>query len=102
MSDIDSQLQRVRRGDAPQFPAEKVALYLAAFLGEVAGPVLKPLAIRAVCQTAKELPGIPLIGVGGIQSVRDVQEFLDAGAAAVQIDTAIWRDPEVVFALTKP
>ena len=37
--------------------------------------------------------GLPVIGIGGIESVDDVVEFLLAGASAVQVGTALFRDP---------
>ena len=39
---------------------------------------------------------LPIIGIGGISSVRDVLEFLIVGATAVQIGTASMRDPGIV------
>jgi dihydroorotate dehydrogenase (NAD+) catalytic subunit len=36
---------------------------------------------------------VPLVGIGGIETGRDVAEYLLAGASAVQVGTAIFRDP---------
>jgi dihydroorotate dehydrogenase (NAD+) catalytic subunit len=36
---------------------------------------------------------IPVIGMGGIASARDVLEFMIAGATAVQVGTANFADP---------
>jgi dihydroorotate dehydrogenase (NAD+) catalytic subunit len=33
------------------------------------------------------------VGIGGVESGRDVAEFMLAGASAVQVGTAIFRDP---------
>ena len=38
---------------------------------------------------------IPLIGIGGITCANDVLEYVLAGAAAVQVGTANYRDPDV-------
>ena len=38
---------------------------------------------------------IPVVGLGGITDVDDVIRFLQAGAAAVQIGTANYRDPTI-------
>ena len=38
---------------------------------------------------------IPLIGIGGITSAEDVLEYVLAGAAAVEVGTANYRDPDV-------
>jgi len=63
--------------------------------GGLSGPAIKPLAVRMVYQVAKALPGVPLMGIGGISSLADVLEFLAAGATAVQIGTANFRDPGI-------
>ena len=63
-------------------------------LGGLSGPAIKPIALRAVYQVARETD-IPVVGIGGIASVDDVMEFLVAGATAVQIGTANFYDPTV-------
>lgn len=66
---------------------------LATAYGGLSGPAIKPLALRMVWDVHKALPEVPLVGIGGIASGRDVIEFLLAGASAVQVGTAIFRDP---------
>jgi dihydroorotate dehydrogenase (NAD+) catalytic subunit len=39
------------------------------------------------------MPGIPVLGVGGITSGEDAIEFLLAGAWAVQVGTALFANP---------
>ena len=39
------------------------------------------------------LPGFPVIGVGGVASPWDAEEFLLAGAVAVQVGTATFHEP---------
>jgi dihydroorotate dehydrogenase (NAD+) catalytic subunit len=63
--------------------------------GGLSGPAIKPLALRMVFQVARALPGVPLMGIGGISDLSDVIEFLAAGASAVQIGTTNFRDPAV-------
>jgi dihydroorotate dehydrogenase (NAD+) catalytic subunit len=63
--------------------------------GGLSGPAIRPLAVRMVYQVARALPGTPLVGIGGISDLSDVLEFLAAGATAVQIGTANFRDPGV-------
>lgn len=63
--------------------------------GGLSGPAIKPLALRMVFQVARALPGTPLMGIGGISDLSDVLEFLAAGAAAVQVGTANFREPGV-------
>jgi dihydroorotate dehydrogenase (NAD+) catalytic subunit len=61
-------------------------------IGGLSGPAIKPLALRCVWQVAQKVK-TPLIGIGGIQSLDDVLEFLVAGASAVQIGTANFYNP---------
>ena len=61
--------------------------------GGLSGPAIRPVAVRAVWQVAAALPGVPIVGVGGIRSGGDALEFLLAGASAVQVGTVIFNDP---------
>ena len=63
--------------------------------GGLSGPAIKPLAVRMVFQVARALPDVPIMGIGGISDLYDVLEFLAAGASAVQVGTANFRDPGV-------
>jgi len=60
--------------------------------GGLSGPAIKPLALRLVWHTARNVP-IPIIGIGGIATLDDVMEFLVAGASAVQLGTVNFYDP---------
>ncbi|TMB69972.1 MAG: dihydroorotate dehydrogenase [Chloroflexi bacterium] len=60
--------------------------------GGLSGPALKPIALRMVYQVARSLD-IPIVGCGGIVSAEDTIEFLMAGARAVQVGTATFRNP---------
>ncbi|PYP84095.1 MAG: dihydroorotate dehydrogenase [Blastocatellia bacterium AA13] len=64
--------------------------------GGLSGPAIRPIAVRMVYETAQAV-GVPLIGIGGIASAMDAIEFLIAGAAAVQIGTANYYDPQVTM-----
>jgi len=61
--------------------------------GGLSGPAIKPVALRMVWQVAGAV-NIPVIGVGGIMNAHDALEFIIAGAAAVQVGTANFVDPE--------
>ena len=60
--------------------------------GGLSGPAIRPIAVRIVYDIAREV-GLPVIGIGGVETADDVLEFLLAGASAVQIGTALFRDP---------
>jgi dihydroorotate dehydrogenase (NAD+) catalytic subunit len=61
--------------------------------GGLSGPAIRPLAVRCVFQVARALPETPILGIGGITDAAGAVEFLLAGAALVQIGTAIFFDP---------
>ena len=65
--------------------------------GGLSGPAIRPVAIRCVYQVAQALPGVPIIGVGGISTARDAIEFLLAGAWAVQVGTANFANPDATL-----
>ena len=66
---------------------------LAYDVGGLSGPAIKPVALRMVWDVARALPGLPIIGIGGIATADDALEFLVAGASAVQVGTATFYDP---------
>ncbi|MGZ5353084.1 MAG: dihydroorotate dehydrogenase [Actinomycetota bacterium] len=66
---------------------------LAAPVGGLSGPAIKPIALAAVYRVARELPNVPIMGVGGIWTGEDAVEFLLAGAWAVQVGTAMLVNP---------
>jgi dihydroorotate dehydrogenase (NAD+) catalytic subunit len=65
---------------------------LATESGGLSGPAIKPLALRAVWEVVPAVP-IPVVGIGGISSPGDALEFLLAGAAAVQLGTVHYVNP---------
>jgi dihydroorotate dehydrogenase (NAD+) catalytic subunit len=66
---------------------------LANVFGGLSGPAIRPLALRLVFQVASRVK-VPVIGMGGIMSGADALEFLIAGAAAVEVGTANFVDPD--------
>ena len=66
--------------------------HLATVVGGLSGPAIKPVALRMVWEVAQQV-SIPVVGVGGILSGEDAVEFLIAGATAVQVGTAHFRNP---------
>jgi dihydroorotate dehydrogenase (NAD+) catalytic subunit len=77
-------------------PRGMVILEGKAWHGRLFGPASKPLTLRVVAEIAALKLDAPLIACGGIHSVEDAREFLAAGAAAVEIDSAAWIDPSLV------
>ena len=65
---------------------------LGAGTGGLSGPALKPVALAAVWTCASAC-ALPIVGVGGVLCGRDALDLLDAGATAVQVGTALFRDP---------
>ncbi len=66
---------------------------LSTVTGGLSGPAVRPVALRMVWQTANAVT-IPVIGIGGILTAEDALQFLLAGAAAIQVGTASFIDPE--------
>lgn len=75
---------------------------LANVTGGLSGGAIFPLAVRMVYQVY-EAVGIPIIGMGGVRSARDVIEMMLAGATAVGVGAANLTDPfaarEIIDAL---
>ncbi|MEW6189109.1 MAG: dihydroorotate dehydrogenase [Actinomycetota bacterium] len=73
---------------------------LASIVGGLSGPAIKPIAIRMVWQVA-QATNIPIIGMGGIASVKDAIEFFLAGATAIAIGTANLIDPRITIEIIR-
>lgn len=63
--------------------------------GGVSGPALLAVGLLAVRRVTERLPGVPVIGVGGIRTAADVGQYLQAGASLVAIGTAALADPRL-------
>ncbi len=72
--------------------AEKRVPRLSTITGGLSGPAIKPIALRMVWQVYNAVK-IPVIGLGGIMNAEDAIEFMLAGATAIQVGTAIFKDP---------
>ncbi len=57
-------------------------------VGGLSGAAIRPIALRCVYEIYKAVK-IPIVGCGGVNTWKDAVEFLEAGASAVQIGTAI-------------
>jgi dihydroorotate dehydrogenase (NAD+) catalytic subunit len=69
--------------------------------GGLSGEPILPIALRAVYDVRHAFPDIPIVGVGGIQSGADVVAMLMAGANAVEIGTATFRDPRAPWRIRR-
>lgn len=75
---------------------------LANVFGGLSGPAIKPVALACVYDVYRNVArkaGVPLIGMGGISTWRDIVEFHLAGATAVSIGTATFVDPTCLTGL---
>ncbi len=66
--------------------------------GGLSGPAVRPLAVywthRVYTEVARDA-GVPIIGMGGIQTWRDAAEFILAGASGLAIGTMLFIDPSI-------
>jgi dihydroorotate dehydrogenase (NAD+) catalytic subunit len=65
--------------------------------GGLSGPAIRPQTLRCVAEVAHSLPEASVIGCGGIMDVEDAVAYLDAGARAVQVGSALFHDPTTAF-----
>lgn len=56
-------------------------------LGGIGGAYLKPFSLMNVREFSRSLRGIKIIGCGGISTQKDVRDYIQCGATAVQIGT---------------
>lgn len=68
---------------------------LSGVVGGYSGSPIKPIALRCVWEVSQAIPGLPILGLGGVSSADDVVEFLLAGASAVGIGTAHFAQPRI-------
>lgn len=61
-------------------------------MGGFSGPAIMPVALRAVYQVYDKVK-VPVIGMGGVSSAKDVIEMMLAGATAVEVGAANLVNP---------
>lgn len=61
--------------------------------GGLSGPGLRPVAVAAVYACARAT-GLPVVGMGGVETGRHALELMAAGAHSVALGTVLFRDPE--------
>jgi dihydroorotate dehydrogenase (NAD+) catalytic subunit len=60
--------------------------------GGLSGPALKPIALHAV-SVCHEATGLPIVGMGGIETGGDALEFAACGARDIALGTVLFADP---------
>jgi dihydroorotate dehydrogenase (NAD+) catalytic subunit len=66
--------------------------WLGGATGGVSGPAVRAVALAQVREVRQRVK-IPIVGMGGVQRGRHVQDLLDAGADLVAVGTENFRDP---------
>ncbi|NYT05292.1 MAG: dihydroorotate dehydrogenase [Methanomicrobiales archaeon] len=66
--------------------------------GGLSGPAIFPVAVRCVYELY-DACRIPIVGCGGVATADNVVEMMMAGAAAVQIGSAVLDNPEIFAAI---
>ena len=61
--------------------------------GGVSGAAMLPIGVRATWLVHRAMPGVPILGLGGVASAADALQYLIAGATLVGIGTAAMQDP---------
>jgi len=58
--------------------------------GGYCGPAVKPIALNLVAEIARDPQiGLPISGIGGIETWRDALEFMLLGCSCIQVQTAV-------------
>jgi dihydroorotate dehydrogenase (NAD+) catalytic subunit len=66
--------------------------------GGLSGPAIKPITLRLVWEVSKVVD-IPILGLGGVETVADAMEYVSVGATAVQVGTVSFSDPKASEAI---
>jgi len=66
-------------------------------VGGVSGPAMLPVAVRCVYDIAAAVD-LPIVGTGGVRSGHDAMQMIMAGATAVGLGSALYREGPSVFA----
>ena len=69
--------------------------------GGYSGQAVRPIALRQVMEIARAYPGVPISGMGGIETGADAAQFMLLGSQTVQVCTgAMLRGYEIIAELT--
>jgi len=64
--------------------------------GGLSGPILKPIGMRAIYEVRKRHKDMFIMASGGIYTYNDVVDYLEVGSNAVQIGSALFKNPHVI------
>ena len=59
------------------------------YLGGISGPLIKPFGLRAVAEIKKEVEGLEVCAIGGIDGWESAAEYIMVGAGLTQVCTAV-------------
>jgi dihydroorotate dehydrogenase (NAD+) catalytic subunit len=65
-------------------------------IGGLSGPAIRPIAVRAIYEVSKAVD-VAIVGSGGVVEWRNAVEFMRAGASAVQVGSANFRNPKAAI-----
>ena len=74
---------------------------LSGVVGGYSGGPIRPIAVRCVLEIRRDVPGLPIVGCGGVSRAEHVIEYFLAGASAVGIGSAHFATPRVGAAIVK-
>jgi dihydroorotate dehydrogenase (NAD+) catalytic subunit len=75
----------------PQRPGRP---WLGGGTGGVSGPAVRAVALAQVAEVRGRV-GLPIVGMGGVQTARHARDLMEAGANLVAVGTESFRDPLV-------
>jgi dihydroorotate dehydrogenase (NAD+) catalytic subunit len=94
-ADAVSLINTLRAGAlAARVGSDRAEPWLGGGTGGLSGPAIRTVALAQVAAVAARI-GIPVVGMGGVQSARHARELLDAGATLVAVGSESFRDPAV-------
>lgn len=68
--------------------------------GGLSGPAVLPVAVRMVWEVHNAVD-LPILGVGGVSTWEDAAQLILAGATAVGVGSAVFRDPTAPVEVTR-
>ena len=69
--------------------------------GGLSGRSVHPIAVRAVYEVAANVPGLAIVGAGGVTTGWEAIELMLAGASAVQVGTATFAEPRAMLRIQR-